>query len=316
MYCAGVLIICVFFAFFSPRLLAFPIPDSFVWHIRVFGPQVAYAYAKYAAVTQLPASERHFVAHRFGADVYAAKGLTGAGICDEAFDFGCFHGFSTQSIRTLGAGALPDLIEACKSSSDSTIRACEHGIGHGLMEYLGPSKLIDALYACDASAQADPLVGCTAGVFMEYNRSILFDAASTSVKTRVPVSSNLLAPCNTEVPQQYRESCYFEISLWWKDIFGSDFKRMGNLCSQATKHVEKISCWRGMGAIIAEESAYSIERARAACDTLPSETGSEWCQYGVIARLVGTGTHRESGRVMCEGLKGEVLTACRGIFSK
>lgn len=118
----------------------------------------------------VPFDAQHSASHLFGESLFHSLGLPGISVCDSDFSFGCYHGFFTKAVSEQGLVVVSDLDVACTAVTDAqSISACQHGIGHGILEYVGPLHLSRALEACTNTHQSNPLVGCTSGVFMEYN---------------------------------------------------------------------------------------------------------------------------------------------------
>src|SRR3989344_3237697 len=129
------------------------------------------AYAEFLKTANaLPYSDAHSLAHIVGAILYDREGIAGLSNCTNDFAFGCYHGFAGGVIEKRGITGVGEFTEACKRQEDVT--DCEHGIGHGLLAYLGSDELIDALELCP-QVPSGTVGGCYNGVFMEYFLSIL-----------------------------------------------------------------------------------------------------------------------------------------------
>jgi hypothetical protein len=259
-----------------------------------------------------PFAEQHLAAHRMGQKLYQELGIDGFGVCDESFAFGCYHGFFGGVIADKGPSVVRELADSCRKRFGENSTGCEHGIGHGLIEHFGREGLVVALELCDTTRQKHPLFGCTGGVFMEYNSAITFPDGSAVVDERKPDPDNLHVPC-TEVPAQYRTSCYFEIGLWWKQVLGDDYARIGNMCRDAAQESEQKACAQGWGTVIAENVAYDPEEAGALCGAIKDAPLVDACILGVAMRFFGSGTHEDEGRRMCDLIGGERAQECKSL---
>lgn len=270
-------------------------------------------YARYKAENaNKPFAEQHLAAHRMGQELYEQLGIEGFGVCDESFAFGCYHAFFGGAIADKGTSIVGELADACKERFGENSTGCEHGIGHGLVEQFGREELFAALTLCDDTRQKSSLFGCTGGVFMEYNSAITFPNGDAVVDVREPDPDNLHAPC-TDVPEKYRTSCYFEIGLWWKQVLGGDYARVGNMCRDAATAVEQDACARGWGTVVAENVAYDPEKAGAFCGAIQDAALADACMMGVALRFFGTGTHDGEGLRMCDLIRGSLSRECKSL---
>lgn len=258
-------------------------------------PRGAYAEFK-KEYADAPFASQHLAAHVIGAILYDTVGTSGINICDESFAFGCYHSFFARAIADSGVAAAPKFANACRSEYGKNSTGCEHGIGHGLMEFYGRANLDKALAVCAQIGQADPLFGCSSGVFMEYNASIVIDGERTYVDQRSFDAKDPTAPCDS-VPTRFRPSCYFEIGLWWKDVLGLDFEKIGAMCGMAPAGDERAACYRGWGTVVAENVDHSAENAAAACGRIRDPLGVAECATGVASRFAPAGYPAEAAKV-------------------
>ncbi len=285
--------------------------ESSLWanRIDVVGGEKAYQefVRNYASK---PFDKQHAGAHIMGLLLYEKMGIAGLSACDPSFAFGCYHSFFGRAIAEEGTYIISKLAEECRSRYGEMGTGCEHGIGHGIMEYVGSGKLTYALELCEKTKQKNPLFGCTSGVFMEYNDPTTFEKGIAH-RTRRPIHpDNLQEPCDT-VPERYRTSCYFEIPLWWKNVLGKNYEKIGNLCDKAVATEEKEACFKGWGTVVAENVDYEPIRARDICTMIDNNRGALFCQLGVALRFFGTGKHEEEGKEMCNYIGEDLSAQCR-----
>ncbi len=245
---------------------------------------------------------QHLGSHLIGSLLYEKEGVGGVGVCDQSFAFGCYHGFFGRAVAAESPSVVPLLDKACLEAYTDAGTGCQHGIGHGLMEYFGHDRLLDALRACDATKQLSELSGCAAGAFMEYNIPIVLAPGAARNEIRKLDSANPLEPCNTIAPSHQRKSCYFEISLWWNQVLGRDYAKMGKLCGSLRDRGEGAACFLGVGNIIASSRDYDAARTRDGCGEMGSARGDALCRIGAAWRFFGTDDHKDAGHAICEGL--------------
>lgn len=287
-------------------------PDQATWSKKV-AENAASAYDEFKReYASAPFAAQHETAHTIGILLYTSSGLSGISICDESFAFGCYHGFFGRVIADKGAGVVPDLAKKCREQYGAQGTGCEHGIGHGIMEYTGRDKLLEGLELCKKTGQVNELYGCTSGLFMEYNRLMTFRDGAASVDERPIDMKDPLAPCNSIVPAPYRTSCYFEIGLWWKGQLGADYETIGNLCTKAATQAERNACYRGWGTVVAESVDHNPAEAKKTCGLIRAPSGADMCTLGVASRFFPAG-YPEAGRKMCAGLSGTLAQECSSL---
>src|SRR3989338_2641211 len=170
----------------SLRLTTFNSSDIHkAWSARIDSIGTARAYGEFKEAYEAQDSKfQHLAAHVMGSLLYEKEGLAGLGICDATFAFGCYHSFFGSAVSKEGIGAIKDFDRICMEKFGPWGTGCPHGIGHGILEYMGHEKLDEALAACAHTTQKHPLLGCTSGVFMEYNFPVLIGKEEASSQVR------------------------------------------------------------------------------------------------------------------------------------
>jgi len=229
-----------------------------------------------------PEEDRHRAAHVIGDVLYERESVRGIAICDQSFGFGCFHGlFSAAFAEERADELVRRLDDACLERFGVGGTGCQHGIGHGILEYLGYERLHDALALCDETARISPFLGCVSGVFMEYSNPLVSDPAANTFETR-PRPFDAAAPygpCGA-VPEPYRLSCYFELAPWWSAHMTGKYGEMGAFCAKLPREEDRRACTIGIGSHIAVKKEFDIENAGRACDALGGTTRRVWCRAG------------------------------------
>src|SRR3989344_1873070 len=189
--------------------------ENELWSQKIdkLGAEVTYQEFKQSN-SKLNREYQHSMTHMFGGLLYEKQGKTGLIACDSAFGFGCYHGFFVAFLSTEGIGRIKELDKVCVSDKSAGNQNCQHGLGHGLMEYFGPGKLLDALYTCRQTTKVDNVHGCTAGVFMDYNVPLSVNGSSPQVRK---LTGDPYEPCPS-VPDEFKDSCYYQITQWWAQV--------------------------------------------------------------------------------------------------
>jgi hypothetical protein len=251
--------------------------------LRESGPEAAYAELK-SSFASAAASSQHLAAHLFGATLFETLGVESVRTCDPSFGFGCFHGFFAAAVAAHGLDQVATLDASCVKAYGPLGTGCQHGIGHGIMEYFGPDKLLDALNACAKTTQQSFLFGCTSGVFMEYNVPIVVTDTSALTAPRLLDTSKPLSPCTGIATEGWRLSCFYELAQFW--LQGNSFSQMGKWCAQIGQTTEQSVCMYGVGNMVAVHYHYSVADIIHECDTygLPNirqacKAGAAWALY-------------------------------------
>lgn len=265
----------------SPVCSFFDPPDTPDWNDQILKLGGEKAYEELArTLTDESVNEQHEQAHAFGKSLYEAEGIDGLPVCDDRFLYGCVHELIGQAIVHEGMAIITQLDQICAARNGQTAVSCQHGIGHGILAYLGyrDENLQEALEWCDQLTRLSETGGCYGGVFMEYNLRLM-----TGEKTEVRVNEDHHYPCTT-LDSPYRPACLYWQSQWWRNgplrSFGTDevvFAKMGEYC-RWYEGVEREACMRGVGNIIAPGVAFETSvihtLCTAAADTLTADAVS------------------------------------------
>lgn len=249
----------------------------------------------------------HNAAHIFGESLFDVLGIGGVRVCDQNFNFGCYHGFFTKAVGAEGLQVVAELDGACREFESPT--ACQHGIGHGILEYVGHTRLADALEACKKTHQPDPLAGCTSGVFMEYNVPLSVSGDGSFALAARPLENpdEPYAPC-PKVSEEFRSSCYHELPQWWAQVYGKDFKKLGDLCAEAGDYAR--SCFEGLGNILASFAEYDAQKAIEFCGVITDAGGKTECLLNSSWSVFNEGGDARGASEVCEKLPKEEQAKC------
>ncbi len=252
-------------------------------------------------------STQHLAAHLFGQLLYQIEAIDGIAVCDDSFSFGCYHSFFGSAISDKGLKVLPELDRVCTANKTGAV-ACQHGIGHGLLEYMGTSKLTEALNACSTLAPLDPYFSCYSGVFMEYNVPIIINETSASVTVRQLNPANLFDPCD-KIDDKFKQSCFYNLPQLWDKGLNKDYSQIGRLCTLVENTRDRIACFNGIGSVAAPSSSYDVLETTAKCQEIPDKEGKQFCRIRASWAFFSTGKHKEAF-TFCEDLSADMKKDC------
>ena len=256
---------------------------------------------------QAPVNRQHFASHVMGGLLAESLGVSGITACDASYSFGCYHGFFARVISDGGAIIISSLDKVCVDTYGPFGTGCQHGIGHGIMEYTGYEKITEALELCRNTTQKVPLLGCTSGVFMEYNTPLGGSANALSPQRRSLDPKDPYAPC-TSVKEEFRASCYFELGHWAASGGEVDSRESKEFCS-ALSGTNRSNCVLGIGDATAPVHAYSLQESLAVCASLAPDDRIS-CSAGVSWGFWSNPTHRDKSDAVCASLPTEGQKIC------
>lgn len=282
------------------------------WSQRIAEVGASAAYQEFKTIyLKKDLKTQHIAAHVFGGLLYDKEGLEGVTVCDKAFAFGCYHIFLTRALSEIGLEAVTELNKICLEKFGVFGAGCQHGIGHGLVEYLGYSKdkLTAALHLCPPSVSKSPLVGCASGVFMEYYSRVAFGPHYAALEWRSFDPHNPYEPCPT-VPEQFRGTCYSQLGLWWDRVLHGDYKKIGELCNGIAEEKNRKLCFVSVGVFAATLSEYDVSETITKCRKMPDMQSEFLCRAGGSISF-GSSLNRQSfAPEVCAGLEKEAEERC------
>ncbi|MSU74073.1 hypothetical protein EXS56_02955 [Candidatus Kaiserbacteria bacterium] len=271
----------------------------------------------------MSASQSHVMAHSFGEALFQTEGVEGFSLCGIQFLYGCYHQFIGNAIAALGLPVVERFRVACASKSLLGVFPCLHGLGHGILGYLGYSldDLKKALTMCKASNLGEERSGCIDGVFMEYNIHGLTAYKSGTIEPRKFSVENTYNPC-FDVDVEYRAQCVYQLPDWWLaaipgpgDI-GGRFAQAGIYCSHMQDKTLIQTCFEGVGHIAPPLSNLNPDVAAALCAAAAAPDYRTSCLSSAALRFKLEGFKDYFG--LCErfGLVGSDLVRCRRFENK
>ncbi len=288
------------------------------WESRIheIGGKSAYTVFAESVATATPQSQHESV-HAFGAALYTVEGIAGLPVCDDRFSFGCFHEFLGRAIADRGLESVSALDEGCFSVLTTSQLSCSHGIGHGILAYLGyeHADLERALATCRGLPHFDPIGGCYGGVFMEYNFQTMLGRDGI---TRAVLEGDVLYPCN-QLSDEYTDACAYWQPQWWNQVLKQDlaesearFARIGALCSSLGKEGRVRMCFEGVGNIIGPVVDFDGRRAAQLCEHSSGDSRYQlFCKSTVANSLfLGGSGKKGDAHAVRAGLTGLYLDYC------
>jgi len=197
--------------------------------------------------------------------------------------------------------------KACIKKHGPGDTSCQHGIGHGLVEYMGPNGLLKALNLCDTLAWKKPLFGCKSGVFMEYTLPTIIDLENSAPSIRDIDTENPYDVC-PELPEKFRQACYYSLGQWWETSFG--YAKMGQWCGDVISGKERKACYLGVGHVIAPSSNFDVSESITRCKKMPDFEGELICRAGASWGFFIMPGYRALSPALCESIGGDSGRRC------
>jgi hypothetical protein len=282
--------------------------------IRAVGGMAAYQEFAHDVQGDDPGTQ-HGDAHIFGDALYTVAGLPGLSVCDSRFSYGCYHEFIGRAIADRGIDVINTLNSQCHALVNG--EGCQHGIGHGILAYLGYKEpdLTRAVNTCSNLPGGSFIDGCYGGVFMEYNMRTLVDVNGPP---RALDDGGLMSPCDSFAGEA-RQSCALLQPQWWgtmlpgtQSISGTAlFSKMGTLCEGFGDAASVRACFEGIGWMSSALANYSPQGAARLCDaTSPNGALQLYCLSYAASLFDTVGLGVDAGREVCAGLPPDSLAYC------
>jgi hypothetical protein len=277
--------------------------------INKVGPDEAWRYFKEQNKKQ-PLLDQHANSHIFGDVLYKTTGISGITVCDDTFGFGCFHQFFLSAIADKGVEVVPEIDQACIEKFTPGGQGCQHGVGHGLVEYLG-RDIVAALNICAGMSWQKPLFGCQSGVFMEYNFPSFVDEAGNRPVTRKFYPEKPYEFCNG-IPERFKPACYYYEAEWWlKGGLNFTNTEIGNLCAEIRTDNFRKMCFAGLGYSSVDLFGFNLGKAIAVCSDMPNNEYVMFCRSGIHWGFEDNRIYPLEVERSCRDMAPELTEACR-----
>lgn len=256
-------------------------------------------------------SFKHSATHIYGELIYEKFGTKALTYCDDYYTYGCYHGFFTKAIMEKGIGIVQEMDKACLAKYGKLDLGCQHGLGHGLYEFFGETKLTEALTVCITSTTQQDHYGCMSGVFMAYNLPKIINEIETIYNYRKFDKDNPYSICPT-IQSEFQHSCYFELGQWWHHIFNNDFNKIGKLCMGILDQENRELCLEGINNIVADTSNYDVEKIKKYCQEMPNLQSISLCRMRAVQSFIFTNPVKlDQAEKLCEGLGDNFYKKCK-----
>ncbi len=234
----------------------------------------------------------HNLAHWIGTEIYLHSGIDGLLVCDEAFSYGCYHGFFIKAFEKEGKNLYQSGDKYCSGDGSQPMKfgGCIHGLGHGVLYLNGYdlTGLNNALKDCESLSSQSSIMGCNNGVFMEYNTKTMQSLDSGEVRVRELDPADKLYPCS-QLELKYQPDCVFEIPAWWANVLSNDFEQMIDICASIKDSNVKKWCYGGVGRMIPVADNYQLNKVKDICLLINGSEYQSHCIEKSLEVLLGMG---------------------------
>ena len=222
-------------------------------------------------------------------DEVAPAFIAGTPVCASGY----YHGIIERAF--LGQPKDKLTIVSRQLCSDSKITEqrfllyqCIHGLGHGLMIYLG-YDMPGSLKTCAGLKDEFDDISCSGGVFME-NFNSSYGVTSKYLRKNDPIY-----PCNS-VAEKYKAQCYGLVTANLLRNTGYDQKKTADGCKKSEPDWIGI-CFESFGRDVSGIAGKSAEKALASCRLAGKNEGD--CLYGVAREIVNSDAEGARGARFC-----------------
>jgi hypothetical protein len=253
--------------------------------------------------------QSHLINHTVGDWIYKKYGKDGLPYCRDYFLSSCHHGFIIRAVSEEGRSVLIDIMKSCWDSGTTVATQCAHGIGHGVLAWVGYANLDKALVECDEVAKKSPnfpLFNCHDGVFMENLWAVHDGNVSEDQWLR---DDDLNYPCNDKrIDKKYWGACWANQPSRMYQMMGGDFAAVGRECLKLTDSNLKSICFNAIARQIHPTTQGSIDKTFELCNQMPLGWQEE-CIYSVAKSAFSVGD-RERPFEMCKRMPEGVNAVC------
>lgn len=236
--------------------------------------------------------QSHLLNHESGEFAYKKYGSAGIAYCKDYFLGSCYHGVVLETIAHDGTAGLAH-ISACWKANETVRIQCAHGIGHGLLAWVGYKHLPQALALCDQLAQdveGFPTFNCYDGVFMENIWAIHSGTTSPDQWAR---KEDPYYPCDDpRIEDAWEAGCWAEQPSLVYQATNGDIETVSNLCDSLGESALKTQCFEGLARQIHPAAQGSAEKVAELCGRVAGDwrnfckTTVAYTEYAVGGRML------------------------------
>jgi len=257
---------------------------------------------------KLDVNTQHDMAHDFGRALFEVEGIAGTATCDADYGFGCYHEFFLSAVANEGLDVIYDLDQACIDKNGFGGQGCQHGIGHGLLQYFGHSRINEALNTCAQLQWQEPLFGCQSGVFMEYNFPTPIEGVTEQDAGNKFSEDDPYHPCDS-VPVRFKFSCLYTLPTWWTMSVDLDVDKMGELCEAVPGQRYSDICYKGLARALVQLTSFDMDQSLEYCGQMPEGRGQVICKAG-LAWSFWDSEFSDNFKKPCQTLEGDEYVLC------
>lgn len=207
----------------------------------------------------------HFnLGHPLGEALYKKYGTKAYALCEQFYNFGCYHGVITYMIRENGQD--PEIISKVKKACEEGVLGivgCVHPLGHALGVVYN-TDITRALSLCDVYYPYPDIVPeCWIGAIMEHSAEFTqeywvehidsfcdsFESKYEGVCTRIVIRhvarewnfdfTKLFKKCRTYEMGSVQAACFNEVGYWIGQQHHNDIQRTIQICAEAVGYRDK-----------------------------------------------------------------------------
>ncbi len=251
--------------------------------------------------------DAHDFAHVIGNVAAQDNDIDGIKICDNYYNYGCYHGFMQIYLKNHGTAAVSDMEKSCLSLGEVNAPSCLHGIGHGLMME-SFYDLGGALKNCGI-LKRDTQTYCFDGVFME---RIIGSMLPGDKKLKIDQTS-LLEPCRS-VDSVYKKMCWRnQVSVWYS-YFAKDTAKVASYCASLLQDYWQI-CFESIGLLNVQQIGNDSQKLVGACKIVDDVAYND-CLAGEVKELLFEGKSPDVARDLCSFATGSFRESCLSVFEQ
>ena len=249
----------------------------------------------------------HDFAHVVGFVAVEEADINGIKVCDNFYNYGCYHGFMQIYLQKHGVSSVVDMEKSCLSLGQVSSPSCLHGIGHGLMMEAAYDYK-QALKNCQILAISSQTY-CFDGVFMErIAGSMLPDAKKLKI-----TKDNIMEPCN-KIDRLFAKECWRNQVAAWFRFFGNNTGQVGSYCASIDAIYQDI-CFETIGLTNIMNLGEDQNKLVSACQIV-SAKGHDACLVGEVKELLFEGRGVEVAANLCNFVTAQTRNSCQETFKR
>lgn len=251
----------------------------------------------------------HPLVHEIGHGAYAKYADVGAALSyqNDVCGSGYIHGVIESYIDEHGYSA-DALAKLCSTYGVGAVRDnCYHGVGHGLMFYLG-NNVPSSVAACDALQDQKARLRCSEGVFMEN-----FASDEVNHPSEYLNRDDIFYICRAQTKPYQKDTCYFYAPTYYLTLHPGAYNAAFDWCKGAEDWFIG-TCIKGTSSRVTKENSKRISYAAHECLKLPAEFQNK-CAAGIGSYHFTQYANADKTRAMCNKLYPPLINACLSTIS-